>query len=68
LHSKKKRRLKYFLLQHIFYSADEYVLLGSTVTQLCIIMYILFLVFSNFTTQDPKNYILMCELNYILRY
>ena len=43
-----KRRLKYFLLQHIFYS-------GSTITQLFIIMYTLFLVFSNSTKQDTKK-------------
>jgi uncharacterized membrane protein YukC len=50
-----KKRVNYFLLQHIFYSVDEYVLLGSTITQLLIIMYILFLVFSNFTKQDTKK-------------
>jgi hypothetical protein len=46
-----KRRLKYFLLQHIFYS----VLLGSTITQLFIIMYTLFLVFGNSTERDTKK-------------
>jgi hypothetical protein len=52
-----KRRLKYFLLQHIFYSVDEHILLGSTVTQLFIIMYTLVLVFSNFTKQGNKKII-----------
>ena len=50
-----KGSLKYFLLQHIFYSVDEYILLGSTITQLRIIMYILFLIFSKFTKQDTKK-------------
>jgi hypothetical protein len=46
-----KRRLKFFSLQHIFYCGQIYVLLGSTATQLFIIMYTLFLVFSNSTKQ-----------------
>ena len=52
-----KRRLKCFLLQHIFYSVDEYMSshIGSTITQLFIIMYTLFLVFSNSTKQDTKK-------------
>ena len=37
-----------FITTHFFFSGWIYVLLGSTVTQLFIIMYILFLVFSNF--------------------
>ena len=45
-----KRRLIYFLLQQIFYSVDECMSIsGSTITQFFIIMYTLFLVFSNFT-------------------
>jgi hypothetical protein len=56
-----KRRLKYILLLHTFYSVDEYVLLGSTVTQLFVIMYTLFLVFCNSNKQDTKNYTLMCQ-------
>jgi len=38
------------------FSIYIYILLGSTVTQLfIIIMYILFLVFSDFTKQGPKK-------------
>jgi hypothetical protein len=46
-----------FCCNLFFYSVDEYVclLLGSTVTQLSIIMCIVFLVISNFTRQDPKK-------------
>ena len=45
-----KRRPKYFLLQHTFYSVD--VLVSSTITQLLLIMYTLLLVFCNSTKQD----------------
>jgi hypothetical protein len=50
------------------FSGWMYVLLGSTVPQLFIIMYILFFIFSNFTRQDPKKlYINMwVELYFIL--
>ena len=43
-----------------------YVHLGSTVTKLFIVMYILFLVFSKFTTQDPKK--LYINMNWIIFY
>ena len=45
-----------------------YVHLDSTIIQLFITMYILFLVFTNFTKQDTKKYTLMSEFNYILYY
>ena len=47
---KFKRRLNYFLLQHIFYSVDEYI-----IYYIFIIMYTLCLVFGNPTKQDTKK-------------
>ena len=44
-----KRRLKYFLLQHIFYSVDEYISISSSTLLNFLLLCTLFLVLSNFT-------------------
>jgi hypothetical protein len=45
----------FFIATYFLFSGWIYVLLGSTVTQIFIIVYILFLVFSNFTKQYTKK-------------
>jgi len=49
------KRQVFFTATHFLFSGWIYALLGSTVTQLFIIMYILFLVFSNFSKLNTKN-------------
>ena len=53
----KKKTEIFFTATHFLFSGWIYVLSGSTIAQLfiIIIMYILFLVFSNFTRRDPKK-------------
>jgi hypothetical protein len=42
------------------FSGWKYVLIGSTVAQLFVIMYTLFLVFCSFKKWDTENYTPMC--------